>query len=174
MWNGIRDIVAEIKRCESAGATMAAVTMAYVCIDTMAFLSMPSSQSSQTGTDFITWVDSYLKGHPYQPYQYVGIDVYAARCGVLHAFGAEANLHRNDTSIKKFGYHNGGLHAFRPAVSPNRVIIGTASFLNDVVIAVETFLNECENNIDLRSRVEARLPSVFARMPFSHSASTGP
>ena len=48
MWGAVAGIVAEIKHCESAGATMAAVTMAYVCIDTMAFLSMPSGQTSQS------------------------------------------------------------------------------------------------------------------------------
>ena len=48
MWGAVAGIVAEIKHCESAGATMAAVTMAYVCIDTIAFLSMPSGQTSQS------------------------------------------------------------------------------------------------------------------------------
>lgn len=166
MWGGITGIIAEIKRCEAAGATIAAVTMAYVCIDTMAFPSMPSGQASQTRADFIPWVEAYLKGHPDQPYQYKGADVYAARCSLLHAFGAEADMHRRDPNIKKFGYHDGGLHAFDPDVSRNLVIIGTASFLNDVVIAVESFVRACEQDGELRGLVEARLPTVYQTMPF--------
>ncbi len=175
MWGALPDIVAQIKRCEAAGATMAALTMAYVCIDTMAFLSMPTNQRSQTRSDFITWVNTYLEGHPDQPYQYDGTDVYAARCSVLHAFGAEADLHRRDPNIRKFIYHNGGMHAFNPQVSATVVIIGVASFLNDVVIAVESFMKACEADAALRSRVEARLPTVFQSMPFPQgSAAVAP
>lgn len=117
-WSAITEIIAQIRQCESAGANMAAVAMAYVCIDTMAFLSMPAGQSAQTRSDFVAWVNAYLKGHPRQPYQYDGTDVYAARRSVLLAFGSEAEMHRRDRSIKKFGYHDGGLHSFNPSISP--------------------------------------------------------
>jgi hypothetical protein len=168
MWEGIVGIVAEIKRCESAGATMAAITVAYVCIDTMAFLSMPAGQTWQTRNDFIAWVNTYLKADHSQRYQYAGADVYAARCSVLHTFGAEAELHQKDHTIRKFGYHNGGLHVFNPDVSPNLVIIGVASFLNDVAIAVDSFMRGCEGDAALRDSVESRLPKVFQTLPFPH------
>lgn len=173
MWNAIKDIIAEMKKCEAAGATMAAVTMAFVCIDTMAFLSMPENKSAQNRDDFITWVDTYLKGHTDQPYQYAGVDVYAARCSLLHTFGAEAEMHRSDTKIKKFGYHDGGLHAFNPEVSPNLVIIGTASFLNDVVFGVESFVRACKTDAELRARVETRLLKVHKMMPFPGISGVG-
>jgi hypothetical protein len=163
---GLVDLVTEIKKCESAGATAAAVAMAFICVDTMAFLSMPTGQTSQTRADFIAWVDRYLKGHPSQTYQYRGIDVYAARCGLLHAFTAEADLHRRDPAIRMYGYHDGGRHAFNASISPNLVIIGTASFLNDVTIAVGNFLQASTTDADLRARVESRLPMVYATMPF--------
>ena len=89
-WNSVLGIISEIKKCEASGATVAAVAMAYVCIDTMAFLAMPEGRTSQTKADFTGWVDTYLKGHPDQPYFYVGTDVYAARCALLHAFSSEA------------------------------------------------------------------------------------
>ena len=99
----ISDLIQEIKNCELAGATMAAVTLCYVCIDTMAFLSMPESQDNTTKTDFIGWVDAHLKSHPNQHYEYRGVDVYAARCAVLHTWGAEADAHRKDPTIRQFG-----------------------------------------------------------------------
>ena len=168
------DIVAEIKRCEDAGATMAAVAMAYICIDAMAFLAMPASKTSQTRDDFIAWVNAYLKGRPSQSYQYDSADVYAARCAVLHAFGSETEAHRRDPDIRMFGYHDGGLHAFNPQIKPNLVILGVASFLNDVVIAVETFLKTCEADPDLRTRVEVRLPKVLQSMPFPRRSDASP
>jgi hypothetical protein len=174
-WRSIMGLIAEIRRCEAASATVAAVAMAYVCIDTMAFLSMPAGQSSQTRTDFINWVDKYIKGHPKQPYSYEGKDVYAARCAVLHTFSAEAEQHRQDASIKMFGYHDGGLHALNPKINPRLVIIGTASFLNDVTIAVETFMKDCQVDQALRMRVEGRLHVLLNTFPFplSSGSSTG-
>jgi hypothetical protein len=106
--------------------------MAYVCIDTMAFLSLPADQDKQGRSDFIAWCDAYLKGHEDQPYQYRGMDVYGARCALLHAFGSEVDFHEKYPEAKKFGYHDGGKHAYDAAQDERLVIIGTASFINDV------------------------------------------
>lgn len=165
MWKGISGLLAEIKRCEAAGATTAAVAMAFVCIDTMSFLALPEGRDKQGRTDFITWVDTYLRGHEDQPYQYRGIDVYGARCALLHAFGSEVDFHQQYPDAKKFGYHDGGKHAYGPAQDEHLVIIGTASFLNDVVHALGEFLEACKANAELRTRVESRLPKVLATFP---------
>ena len=69
-WAGITALVKELRRCEAAGASLAALVMAYVCIDAMAYLAMSPDRSEQTKQDFIAWVDGYLKAHPDQPYQY--------------------------------------------------------------------------------------------------------
>jgi hypothetical protein len=160
-WAGISGLVRELKRCEEVGHLTTSLVLAYVCIDTMAFLSLPEDRSQQTREDFIRWVDTYLKGHADQPYQYRGIDVYAARCAVLHAFSAEAVLHRSDPNVLFFGYHSGGKHALNPVKMPRVVMIGTPSFLNDIVLGVEAFLKDCETDAGLRARVAARLPKVM-------------
>ncbi len=165
-WQGIADLLAEMRRCEKANASIAAVAMAYVCIDTMAYLAMPAGQTSQTKQDFIEWANAYLKAHPTQPYQYAGLDVYAARCATLHAFGSEAELHRGNPSIKQFGYSDGGRHRYDPNVAPDVVIIGLASFLNDVALGVQAFLAACRSDASLRARVESRLEKLFNVLPY--------
>ena len=165
MWNSVFGLINEIKRCEAAGATTAAVALAFICIDTMAFLSLPAGRERQKREDFIAWTDSYLKGDVDQPYQYRGIDVYGARCSLLHAFGSETDYHQRCPDAKKFGYHDGGKHAYNPALDEHLVLIGTASFLNDVVIAVGGFCEACKTDQDLRARVEDRLPKVLAMFP---------
>jgi len=165
MWGAINGLIDEIKTCEKAGATTSAVAMAFVCMDTMAYLSLPAGRETQGKADFIAWVDAHLKGHEDQPYQYRGLDVYGARCAVLHAFGSESDFHEKNKDAKKFGYHDGGKHAYDKSVDERLVIIGTASFLNDVVHAVSAFLEGCKADADLRSRVEGRLPKVLATLP---------
>lgn len=167
MWNGISGLIAEIKRCEVAGATTAAVAMAYVCIDTMAYLSLPAGRDTQGRTDFIDWVDNHLHCHDEQPYKYRGLDVYGARCALLHAFGSESDYHQKYPDAKRFGYHDGGKHTYDPAQNEQLVIIGTASLINDVVHAVGAFCEECKTDADLRARVDGRLPNVLATFPLN-------
>jgi hypothetical protein len=165
MWKGIVGLVGELKQCEAAGATTAALAMAFVCIDTMAFLALPPTRDTQNRDDFVKWVDTYLTCHEEQPYQYRGLDVYGARCALLHAFGSEASFHDKFPDSKIFGYHDGGKHAVDTAVSERLVMIGTASFINDVVMAVERFGETCKADPELLARVEARLPKVLATFP---------
>ena len=157
LWDGLVQMGKELKRTHSAGLLSATLAFAYVCIDTMSYLSLPSEKSHQERSDFIAWVDTYLKGEPSQPYQYRGLDVYAARCAVLHAFSAEAELQRRDPGVRLFGYHDGGHHESHPHL----VLIGIASFVNDIVGAIEAFLVACQNDADLRARVELRLVKVL-------------
>ena len=165
IWKPIANLIAEIKQCEKAEATTSAIAMAYVCIDTMAFLALPDGREKQGRVDFITWCDTHLKGHEEQPYQYRGIDVYGARCALLHAFSTEADFHQLNPDTKRFGYHDGGRHSYNPSVDDRLVIIGTASFLNDVVHAVSTFCEMCRTDNELRDRVERRLPHLFDTFP---------
>jgi hypothetical protein len=165
LWAGIPELVSELKQCEAAGLTRAVLALAYVCIDTMAYLAMPAGKTEQTRSDFTAWVDTYLKAHDSQPYQYCGLDVYAARCAVLHAFSIEADLHRRDPAIRVFGYHDGGKHMVDPAKAPRTVFIGTASLVNDIVWAIDDFLKACEADATLRARVEPGLPNLLQAFP---------
>jgi hypothetical protein len=165
-WKAIVGLVSELKRCEECGITTASVAMAYICIDALANLSRPADKDRVTRSDFKQWVDNHLKAHPDQPYQYRGKDVYAARCALLHKYGSEAELHEEDKDTIMFAYHDGGKHQYNTEVNKNLAIIGTASFVNDVVHAVESFLNNCKQDESLRKLVEERLPSVLQTMPY--------
>jgi hypothetical protein len=165
-WQSIIELVSELKRCDEAGLTTASIAMSYICIDTLASLGRPVDKVKVTRNDFKDWVDSHLKGHPDQPYQYRGKDVYAARCAFLHKYGSEAELHLSDPDTIKFGYHDGGKHQYNPTVERGLVLIGTKSLTNDVVHAVESFLDQCQSDTQLMQRVESRLVDVLQTIPY--------
>ena len=165
-WQGIIGLVSELKRCDEYGITTASVAMAFICIDTLASLDRPANKKRVTRSDFKKWVDTYLKCHPDQPYKYRGKDVYAARCAFLHKYGSEGELHEKDPDTIKFAYHNGGKHQYNTNSDNSLVIIGTKSFINDVVCAIDSFQEKCQSDSSLRQRVEERLPSVLQKMPF--------
>ena len=169
-WQGIVQLITEIEKCKSAGLHLAALALCYLAIDLMTFLCMPIGKKNTDKHEFITWVDRYLRAHADQPYQYSGLDVYAARCSYLHTFTSEAELHRKDKSVKMFGYHDGGMHAAYPATQENFVIIGMASFINDTIIAISNCMQELRADTNLRARAESRLPMVFQVLPIALSS----
>jgi hypothetical protein len=164
-WQPIVGLVLELKRCDECDITTAAVAMVYICIDTLANLARPVEKAKATRADFKEWVDTYLKAHDEQPYQYRGKDVYAGRCALLHKYGAETELNAQDPDTKKFAYHDGGKHQYDPSVDSSLVLIGKSSFINDVIIGIESFLKACQSNQELRTLVESRLEKVFQQMP---------
>lgn len=165
--NGVFDLLNEIIRCQKADATVAAIAMIYVFVDTMAFLSMPTGQTTQTRKDFISWVDNYLKANPAQPYQYRGLDVYAARCSLLHAFSAEAEAHRKDPSIHRYSYTDNGPHAYDPKEPTGLVIISVALLIHDLCTATELFFGDWSRDQALRTRVANRLPALYNTFPIT-------
>jgi hypothetical protein len=160
-------ILNEIKKCDDAGATTAAVALTYIGIDVMAGLSIETDRSV-TRRDFISWVDRYLRADEKSAYQYVGKDVYAARCGLLHAYGAEADLHKTDPAIRYFGYHDGGQHRFVPDAPEKLVLIGVKSLIHDFSKAVETFLTELGQDSEATRGIEKRLTKLFQSFPLAN------
>ena len=159
-WKAISDLVEEMKRCSDADIPVAAVAMAFICIDALANLSRPKDRARVTRSDFKLWVDKYLKAHPSQIYQYKGKDVYAARCSFLHTYGSEAELHKENDTIK-FTYHDGGKHEYIPDDKNGFVVIGIESFINDTALAVDSFLVQCSSDLSLNSLVKDRLSKMF-------------
>jgi len=89
---------------------------------------------------------------------------------MLHAFSSETDYHLKYPDAIRFGYHDGGQHAYNPAIEPRSVIIGTASFVDDVIHAVKKFVNHCRSNSDLLDPVPRRLPAVLATIPVSQNS----
>ena len=168
-WGSIIGLISEIKRCDNSGLVTPSLAMAYICIDSLANLSRPAGTKRVTRGHFRDWVEKYLKGHPEQPYEYRGSDVYAARCAFLHTYGSDAELHVTEPDTVKYIYHDGGRHIYNPHVEPGIVIIGTRSFVDDVVRAANNFLEDCGNNAELKELVEARLVHVFNTVPYPSS-----
>ncbi len=151
----------DIDTCLKNNAPTGAILLTYCAIDAMSFLSMPLAQDEVNRNDFITWVNKYMKTDSAQPYQYEGIDLYGARCGIAHNYGVESKLSKRG-ECKKFAYKPNSLkHFYKPEGKPNMVVLGVELFIQDFFDAVDKFLLDIDKDTDLRQRVEARLPYLF-------------
>ena len=155
----IEQLVEQIKINLENDAYTGVVMLTHCAIDTMAFLSMPSGKTRSTRSDFIKWVDKYMKVGSEQPYE--GIDIYGARCGIVHSYSAESDLSKND-KCKVVGYVVGkGCHVYKPDVDSDLMILDVTVFVHDFIDAVTRFLEDIEKSKELKGLVEGRLPKLF-------------
>ena len=164
LWNAvvIDCVLNDIKVCLKNNAPNGAVLLTYCAIDAMAFLSLPLSEAKVKRGHYIAWVEKYMKTDKNQPYQYRGIDLYGARCGIAHNYGLESDLSR-DGKCKVFAYRTNSLkHFYNPAKRPEMVVLGVRLFIRNFYVAVENFFADIEKNNDLMKRVHRRLPKLFS------------
>jgi len=159
-WTPFHAIGHDIKVAIDNGAPMGAVILTYAAIDAMAFLSMPEIKKEVTREDYIGWTEKYLKADQGQPYQYVGIDVYGARCGLFHRYSGTSNL-SDKGRCRVFAYHDGSEHIYRPRISDKLVLISMRRFVNDFFGAMKTFLSEAITDRDLRSKMSKRMGDIL-------------
>ena len=71
---------------------MPSLILIYSGIDTMAWLNRDKTHEDNDRTDFKNWVDNYLL--PDSGLNCSAIDLYAARCAILHSYTAQSLLSR--------------------------------------------------------------------------------
>ena len=81
---------AGIKACERAKCVVSALTLIYGAIDALAALTRESQETRATRKEFLAWVDSYLL--PELNNGLEAIDIYGARCGVVHTYAPTSDL----------------------------------------------------------------------------------
>jgi hypothetical protein len=95
-FQAIRQLKDSIEDCVSKGRVLSCLTLLYSAIDI--FASLERQPNEGTRGSFVRWVDTYML--PNSALQFSSIDLYAARCGIVHAFSAESDLSRSGKARK--------------------------------------------------------------------------
>lgn len=144
-------------------------------IDTMGLLDAPPHQVSATGASFKAWVRSYLTPDP--RVEFTDVDLWGARCAVLHTFTTESDLSKAG-SAKELQYY-GGDKATRDAQKFDtlmRTIHGGSHLpvhLDDLIeaflAAFKSFIRMLDANCKADPAYEARLSKVLQVMPMKNA-----
>ena len=153
-------ICCDIKKAYTSGVFAGAVILTLSAIDAMAFLSMPLDTKEVHRKDYIAWINKYMKTDPSQSYQYNGVDIYGARCGIVHRYGVRSRLSESG-QCKIFAYHTNPDHIYNPEKNNNMVIISIKRLTNDFYRAVGRFLEDILQDKDLKARADSRITSLF-------------
>ena len=73
-------------------------------------------------------------------------------------------MHRSDSSILQFGYHDGGGHGYFKE-SDKYVVIGIASLVYDVTTSVRDCMSSWLGDEVMRARLAVRLPLLYQMLP---------
>jgi len=88
--NNLDNIIKSIELCLNAKLQISSLVLLYSGIDIVAWLNRPVSKERATRKDFIRWADDYLL--PNLNIKYRAIDLYAARCAIIHSYSFSSEL----------------------------------------------------------------------------------
>ncbi len=139
----------------------------------MAFLNMPSKRADVTGDDFVRWAERYIH-FPCQE-QLSGLDLYSARCSVLHAHGIKSKLSRQG-KCRMVGYadHMVPEVSYRPKVSVDLVIVSIRALAEAFFSGVDRFLIDLFSDVAKAALAEERLKWMHHTLPYQPGTPKNP
>lgn len=134
----------------------AGVILIYSGIDAMAFLGMPANQFDVSGSDFIEWVERYIRFPGTE--QLTGIDLYGARCAMLHSYGVKSKASRQG-KCRMVAYMD-RCHLpviYSPSVSQDLVLVSIYALRDAFFGGIDSFLVDLFSDPERARTAENRL-----------------
>jgi len=91
LYNGILSILTAIDLCLENKLILPALMLIYSSIDIVG--SLERKEDEGTKASFTRWVDNYILKA--KPLGCTALELYGARCGILHALAAESDLYKD-------------------------------------------------------------------------------
>jgi hypothetical protein len=145
------------------GCLAAAVILVLSGIDSMAYVGMPAAQDDVTGADFVGWADAYIR-FPCKE-QLPGIDLYGARCSMLHSYGTASRLSRG-RKCRQVGYTNESRPEvqFNPSASTQLVLVSVPALATAFFQGTDRFLIDIFADPAKASLAEERFKKLVQTM----------
>jgi hypothetical protein len=156
-----------VDSCLELNLTIPALILLYSGIDTIAALE----QGRADRNAFTKWVDSYLLASKTLPCS--ALDLYAARCGVLHTLTSDSDLARS-AKAKRILYALGKddptkLKAVVDLLKGEPYVVVSVRDLHEGFrLGLAKFIEELETNPTREARVVKSLQRWFTHLPAAH------
>ena len=163
--NGHRGILAGIDLCMRHECLVSGVALIFSGIDSLAALTRPVDVGNTSRSVFIAWIERFLL--PESGMTCSALDLYAARCGVLHAHSAESELQRKGTARPLvYEWRQGPPADTKVALPPDAIIIEVETFHKAFRVAVNRFLVAADTEPEIKSRVRQHLKALLCYRPW--------
>jgi len=133
-------------------------------IDAMAYLAMPATQNDVIRDDFVTWVEQFIK-FPCKE-QVTGLDLYGARCAMLHNYGTASELSRKG-KCRQVGYMDKSVPEvrFNRNISKDLVLVSVPALGDAFFSGMDKFLVDLFTDKKKASIAERRLRTLIQAIP---------
>lgn len=130
----------------------------------MAFLGMPAGKLDVTKADFVTWVEKYIQFPGSE--QLTGLDVYGARCSMLHTHSVYSALSRRG-ECRLVGYVDQMYPPvkFNPNVNSNLVMVSVPALAKAFSDGVDKHLIDLFSDKNKAEIAEKRLQEFVQFIP---------
>ena len=137
----------------------AGLKLVFAGVDAMAFLGLPDGAAEVTGADFIAWCDHYL--HLPGNEQVSSLELYGARCGLLHCHSGESRSRRQGAARLMQWTDQGVPVLYRPDIDANLVFVSVQALVELFFEAVDRFLVELFREPGRAALADSRLQNMF-------------
>lgn len=131
-----------VEDCLSKGRIIPCLTLLYAAIDVLASMERQPKEGTQRA--FVRWVETYML--PNSAFRFSALDLYAARCGIIHAFSATSDLSRKGKAHKivyAWGTANAdALHRAGRALGRSEISVHVRDLVDGFGIAVVKYIDE--------------------------------
>ena len=162
--HGARGMLRGIEAALSAECMMSVVTLCYATIDAVSALSRPENQRATSRATFVEWTNRYFLPAP--GLDCAAIELYGARCGVLHTYRPESGLSAaGDARPIFYQWKDGPPASHERKLPANAVVVDVESLVQAVRTGVEKFAAEEQANPQLSARVAHHMRDLLCYVP---------
>lgn len=160
----VLDTVDAIAILHKNGRITQALILLYAAIDTLAWLSTADPETS--GKAFRAWVDRYML--PRDTLACTSVELYAARCGLLHTHTAESRTTASGTG-RQIWYYTGEkslkLLQYQAADRQDVTFVRFVDLLEAFTDASEQFMNDLKSDPVRRDEAQDKARRWLAWVP---------
>ena len=163
-------ICADIQFVLKHGRNRAALVLIYSGIDAIASLEKPEGPGKVQG-HFVDWVETYME---FNDGIVTGIELFAARCGMLHAYGPISDLSKKGKA-RLIGYTvGGGPDVLASPDVKDLILISVEGLAFAFFRGIVNYLEILKTNTEKRSAVTPRLLLMFQELNLNSELITAP
>jgi hypothetical protein len=150
-----------IELCLRDRLVLPALALLYSGIDVLGFLA--SDKPNATRQTFISWAGKYMDGF-LKTKGIQGIDLYSARCGVLHTGQAPSDLVASGKARELWYRFEGESHVnLMTNTSKVAVLIDIEDLVESFKGGIERFINDVKTSPTMQTKVEGKAERFFRR-----------
>lgn len=137
---------------------IAPLILAFSIIEASAKLSAPEKIKGSKKR-FFWWVNEFLKNKDGAPYP--ELELYSARCGLFHEYGAESDTSRRGECKVIAWAHGRNGSALHNKTKDRMLMLSREQFFDDLYDGGMEMLKRMLNDREMAERFAARLPELF-------------